>query len=618
MGFVARTLSVLFCVSLLASCGKQAIKPDAFNILQNNHGSPEYINQLLSQALETKDTEESLSLQLDAAELLANSGDTDWARSIIHNLSSHTNPLYVDSQLISARKALVTSYIYAADGYSPLAYENINADALLFELPTLPSSITIPILELRAKLLFNMGHYSSSIDERIKLSAILQSDSPENEQNQDLIWTALMDIPMESLERLAQASRHREQLGWYTLASMSKNNQTNLRQQLKQVEQWILEWPEHPASLRPPADLQILQQLLDEQPQNIALLLPSTGRLSGAGNAIKDGFMAAYYELKDSNSGTAPTLRFYDSNTDDIVRLYDDALADGAELIIGPLSKANMKKLASQNQILVPTLALNTIDDAAYAQSNFYQFGLGVEDEAELAAHKAWRDGHRRALIITPNTSWGDRATQAFEFTWIGLGGEICKDYRFEDTNDYSKIIKHAFQLDQSHQRSREIRRIVGHIEFEPRRRQDVDMIFLAAQSAQARQVKPTLAFHYAGKIPVYATSHIYSGAPSPKLDQDMNGVRFSTLPWFFDAQSPEKQSLNTFGTRSPNLQPLFALGVDSFHLYPRLKQLEEVVDARFYGKTGQLLLNKNRQIRRKQVWAEFHRGRVRPLTDIR
>src|SRR5690606_35755969 len=108
---------------------------------------------------------------------------------------------------------------------------------------------------------------------------------------------------------------------------------------------------------------------------------------------------------------------------------------------------------------------------------------------------------------------------------------------------------------------------------------------------AQARQIKPTLAFHYAGDIPVYATSHIYSGVPNPSADRDLNGVRFNTMPWIFDTQSEEKKMIDSAVKSSAIYSRLHALGVDAYRLSPRLPQLAQIPEMRLYGATGAMRL---------------------------
>src|SRR5690606_28114687 len=115
--------------------------------------------------------------------------------------------------------------------------------------------------------------------------------------------------------------------------------------------------------------------------------------------------------------------------------------------------------------------------------------------------------------ILAPASNWGDRSVSSFGDAWTELGGELIHHYRYTPQEQYSQLIKQALNIAESEQRASGIRRIIGrNIEFEPRRRQDIDVIFLVAHQTQPRQIKPTLAFHYAGNIPVYATSHIYNG----------------------------------------------------------------------------------------------------------
>jgi len=60
--------------------------------------------------------------------------------------------------------------------------------------------------------------------------------------------------------------------------------------------------------------------------------------------------------------------------------------------------------------------------------------------------------------------------------------------------------------------------------------------------------------------------------------------------------------------------QRLYALGVDGFKIYPRIKQLELVSQTRLYGMTGALSLNQQRQIKRELTWAQISAGKVREL----
>lgn len=612
MGSRMRFLVLMLLLSSIMACGNQSVQTQRKSVNVEARAADSQARRLLEQADKATPAEKR-SLMLQAAELLAAAGDIEWARSIVTQLPQATTTTYTLDESYG-RLALINSYIAEADGDNVASLASINDPVLLSQLPQLPDALHAAIVEQRAALFFNLGMYRESLEERIELGSLLEEGSPAYDRNSDRIWQNLMEFPQEELQALSETTDQSILKGWYSLAALSKGEQSNLREQLARVQHWAQIWPEHPASLRLPADLQLLRELVENQPAQIAILLPQTGKLSPAATAVRDGIMAAFYRLRQTEP--QPMLRFYNTERQNISELYDQAVDDGAELVIGPLTKENIVDLALRPDLPVPTLALNNVDTPLGKVPNLYQFGLGVEDEAAQTADKMWRDGHRRILLLAPDNNWGNRSVEAFSTIWLDLGGTIAGDHRYGQSSDYAKVLKRALQLDESEARASSIRGMVGDIKFEPRRRQDIDAIFLVANATQARQLKPTLAFHYAGNIPVYATSQVYTGSPEPKLDQDMNGIYFTTLPWYFEKRSVEKLDLNNYAGNNANFQPLYAFGLDIYYLYPRLRQLENVRSAQFYGQTGTLSMNENGEINRKQTWARFSRGRIREIRD--
>ena len=114
--------------------------------------------------------------------------------------------------------------------------------------------------------------------------------------------------------------------------------------------------------------------------------------------------MAAYHH---SESGFQAPIRFYDSSLDSSVNLYHRAISEGAELVIGPLSKDNIQSLALSTELTTPVLALNHIPNLA--KDNLFQFGLSPIDEARQIAGKADLDGNTKVLLLTPETNQGRR-----------------------------------------------------------------------------------------------------------------------------------------------------------------------------------------------------------------
>ena len=142
-------------------------------------------------------------------------------------------------------------------------------------------------------------------------------------------------------------------------------------------------------------------------------------------------------------------------------------------------------------------------------------------------------------------------------------------------------------------------------------------MIFLVARTQQARQIKPALAFYYAEDIPVYSTGKILVQARNQRNSGDLDGIRFTTLPWLIDDTIPTKQSIRANLATNSAYAHLYAMGVDTFLLYPRLQQLRQIANSSLSGVTGQLVLARNNRILRKHQWAEIHRGQVRVLPTI-
>jgi outer membrane PBP1 activator LpoA protein len=283
---------------------------------------------------------------------------------------------------------------------------------------------------------------------------------------------------------------------------------------------------------------------------------------------------------------------------------------DGAQFVIGPLRKEEVEALAQRGNLTAPVLALNTID-SNWLPAGLYQFGLAPEEEARQVAERAWLDGHTRAAMITPNGPWGTRIAQAFRDRWTELGGQVVTSAGYESQeNDYAAPLRAMFALDASDRRHNQVENVLGRsLEFTPRRRQDVDFIFLAAFPRQARLLRPQIKFHHATDLPVYATSHVFTGTMAPEEDRDMDGAVFGDMPWVLEGLQPA-----ALKRHEGQMARLVALGVDAYNLLRYLRLLENYPAERYEGGTGELQLDDKRRVQRQLAWARFISGRPRPL----
>src|SRR5690606_7611138 len=143
---------------------------------------------------------------------------------------------------------------------------------------------------------------------------------------------------------------------------------------------------------------------------------------------------AYYRNLYEYNR--APVIRQYDTS-DDAIAAYEQAVEDGADLIVGPLDKDNVAELSLLPELPVPLLTLNYTDSLPpQGLDGLYQFGLAVEDEARQAARQAFLEGHRFALVLVPSQDWSERSATSFIDEWNRLGGTIVHSSQFIGSGD--------------------------------------------------------------------------------------------------------------------------------------------------------------------------------------
>ena len=446
-----------------------------------------------------------------------------------------------------------------------------------------------------------------AINAYLQISA--SSDQARDGELINTIWDTLIHLDEESLSVLASSANSYESRGWIELAEVVRSNQSSIKAQLDAIKQWRRVWIRHSASTSPPQALDDLQRVWDERPRHIALILPLQ---EIAGKAIQEGFFSAYYQAL-AISREVPRISIYDSSDVRIISpIYDAAVASGADLIIGPLSKDLVNQLQQLPELPVPTLALNYTDDMQLRQTELYQFGLAPEDEIAQAITLAWDAGHRNAAVITPRSDSYLRLQSIFSELWLAKGGNLVARANYSGDGDYVDVIKRVMTIDSSEARRDRLLDLLPRntLEFTPRRRRDLDFIFLIANPRQGRQLKPTLAFYFAGDIPVYSMPSIYDGQENESENRDLDGIIFTVAPWVLDSSNPLKSEMSASLRQVQGaLQRFRAMGIDCFRLYPRLGQLAAHQIESFQGATGVLTLSPNQQIHRTLEVARFVNG---------
>ncbi len=484
--------------------------------------------------------------------------------------------------------------------------------------PRAPAELYAEVLRLRAQAYDMRGNYIEAARSRMQLAPMLESDAAR-QQNREAIWASVSQLSPTALEQLLAASQPGDLTGWLELAAIVKRAGRDFQTLQQQLAGWQSRYPQHPANGEFLDQLTAQLEKLGTRPGTVALILPLQGSLAAAGSAIRDGFMAAYYDDRGTERATN-TVRVYDSSGfgGDIWSLYQRALDDGAQAIVGPLDKRLVSTLARAGELQVPVLALNTTEnDADPAPANFYQFGLPPEDEARQIAERAAAEGLERAVALVPQGDWGARILSALQQRMQQLGGQVLESQTYDPSQtDFSDPIQRLLNLDRSEQRFQELRRITHrNIQFEPRRRQDAQFVMIAAYPLQARLLAPQLRFFHAADLPVYATSHVYTGDVDPESNRDMDGVMFCDMPWELNpddkAAHLRQQLQSAWPQAMQRYARLFALGIDAYGVLPYLGWLREQPYERYPGVTGSLYLDEHRYVHRNLQWARYVNGRA-------
>lgn len=430
-----------------------------------------------------------------------------------------------------------------------------------------------------------------------------------------LIWDALKRNDDEGLSAKLDA-RNANLPGWLALRSRVAAHAASVEALQQALSAWRLEYPTHPANEMLVDEILEIAEQQGGPLRRVALLLPLQGELAPYAMAVRDGFNA----MRLANGDTGLEVTFHDASGADAVARYREAVAAGAQLVIGPLDKPGVEALARLADRPVPVLALNSpanmpakATQPAGPLPGFTWFALAPEDDAADLARRAWEDGHRRIATLVANTDLGSRTRGAFIAAWEQRGGVVVEDARYTGSAEaYEAAIRKTFSLAQSEARAAFIRRTLNRpVIFEPRARVDLDAIMLSADPVNARQIIPQFRYLGVDHLPIYATSQIYGGRPDAQADADLEGVIFAARPWDLPIQQTPLATL--FGQYWPRAdsgtRQLFAFGMDAYLLLRALPAMGTDPVRRVAGATGTLQRDASGRIRRELSWARFSSG---------
>lgn len=328
-----------------------------------------------------------------------------------------------------------------------------------------------------------------------------------------------------------------------------------------------------------------------EGPPIIALILPlDVPAFARAADAVRAGFLAAA-----DAAGASALTKVFTHGEDGVLPAFEAAQAAGASVIVGPLTRDDLRVVAAMTLELPFTIALNQLDDGAVAPPKLYTFALSIDSDARLIARRIRVDAPPGAapaampnvVVIGAETALMKRFAGAFASEWTAIGGAVPGVYRFDGTPDAMTAMRRDIA------------------------RKPPDAALLALDGGNAALAKP-----YLGTVASYASGLVFE-RESQAIVRDLDGLMLAEIPWIIDPAAPQFATLPKREFGSAALTRLYALGLDAFRV---AQSFRDGAPERFTldGATGLVTLVEGRQFAREGRFAVFRAGQLMPLDGPR
>lgn len=318
-------VSVAILSAILAGCGTSTPTTStgtASTAVTSLASAPLAPNVYLAQAANSQDAQQRDTNLLLAAHAYINANDYATAQKLLKSMQ----PSLTQTPTLLAEHKYLTARV--------LEHTSTYTDAL--NILNYPSTWSLPKWQMVAYHQFKAHLYQLNKQpiEQVRELSLLTTYLPSAEANEvnNKIWQVLQPMHEQTLQNFTRDTKSPIFAGWLQLAYIAKHYAVDPTQLVRYLGEWQKQNPYHPAAAKLPADLDRALNAKPFSPKNIAVLLPLTGSRANAANAIRQGILASY--MAKPNEQVA--VNFYDT-ANDAVSAYQQAVAAGAEFIIGPL-----------------------------------------------------------------------------------------------------------------------------------------------------------------------------------------------------------------------------------------------------------------------------------------
>tara|TARA_B110000091_G_C13713536_1_gene431553 strand:- start:226 stop:1149 length:924 start_codon:yes stop_codon:yes gene_type:complete len=291
------------------------------------------------------------------------------------------------------------------------------------------------------------------------------------------------------------------------------------------------------------------------------------------------------------------------------------------DFVIGPLLKNHVDEYLDQKELMIPTLLLNLPESAALRP---HQVALSMrrEDEAMQAAANLSQKNYKHPLVIASKSNISRRIAESFTTQWQKIRGDVPEIIYVEAGAKMQVDLKSSLEVTNSEQRIKNIKRHFNQkVKSELRNRRDIDMIYLVANPAQTKLLKPYIDVNtspFSSVIPVFASSLSHSINDDKSDNRDLTGLIFTEIPWLLLSKQQNKSlahlSNHLWPQRTDSLERIFAMGYDSLLLANKIPLMQQSNYIRHYGQTGVLKLDYDNILTRSLIWGQYRKNQVKQV----
>ncbi|MDI9223788.1 penicillin-binding protein activator [Pantoea sp. EA-12] len=511
----------------------------------------------------------------------------------------------------------------------------------------------------------------------------------DHQSNIDATWQALTQMTQDQLNSLVINADENILQGWLDLLNTWHTNSQDPQMLKAAIKDWQTRYPQNPAAKTLPTALSQVQNFSKASTSTIALLLPLNGQAQVFANAIQKGFndakngvlnapapqpapaapaatdasaQPAAQQPVDANAAAntvvSPAMaantpaqaeqpqpaaqpaaaqpdsnaqvKVYDTSSQPIAQVMQQAQQDGATIVVGPLLKNEVESVVN-SQTPLNVLALNE-PEQIQNHPNICYFALSPEDEARDAAHHIYEQGKRQPLLLVPRSSYGDRVSKAFAQEWQKLGGSTVLQQRFGGVSELKQGINSGAGIALSgtpltvEQPQAAGVAVAGLTIPAPQTATpaptadassgSIDAVYIVASQDELQLIKPMIAMRTSSRnnIALYASSRSAQAGAGPDFRLEMDGLQFSDIPLLSGSNPGLMQQAAKSFNNDYSLVRLYAMGIDAWTLANHFNQMRQVPGFAIDGNTGKLNADTDCVINRKLAWNQYRQGQIVPV----